>query len=84
MRDDQKPGRDRLVYSTEKGRVAPETEKAEAEKDLEKIRRKIEEAQREQNAEAFADLLFELGEIRGSKSFNRRMSAFRRACNLPD
>ena len=87
MRDQKDARGDKLVYSTEKGKV-PDAQRSqsikEAEKDLEKIRRKIGEAQREQNAEAFADILVELGEVRGSKSFKRRLTAFRRACNLTD
>ena len=64
------------MYSTEKGGAV--------EKDIETIRRKIQEAQDKQSPTAYAAILTAIGVDPASSSFRKRMAAFRRACNLPD
>jgi len=67
--------REKVVYSTERD--------VETEKNLEKIKRKIEHAQRRLDPDVYSDILIlDVGIDPTSKSYRERMAAFRRACNL--
>jgi len=67
--------KEKVVYSTEKD-VATEG-------NLEEIKRKIEQAQVRLDADLYSDILvLDIGLDPDSQSYKKRMSAFRRACNL--
>jgi hypothetical protein len=66
--------KEKVVYSTERD--------VETEESLETVKRKMRQAEDRHDVAAFAKILIALGEDPDSDSFKKRMTAFRRACNL--